>query len=649
VTPDVHIRRLRLKVVQRGAPWLTRDDLKKAGDRMRRVILSDLDDILERVLAGRLGDERIDAVAVDLEFDAVQSGRAVRFGIPHVRAQLTTALARALGNTVADRERARAASRLGGTQASRADAPAEEALAAPAIILALLRDWHAEGCLAGRLALFAPVTIKRWREAVVRALEGRSPAPFSREASVQASLDPALIHPPNGVAARDFGSGPINEATRLAMLVALAAQWAPFRPPPSQLDALLADSSTPLNVLSESGGPPSWRHRARPPTERFEETSRDSPATQIALQATSERSQPLVDAQGAAAGAGAAAESFPSHASIEIALPFLMLGSLHRVGWLSAAAAVLAESSESQHALAFGYALALKALPPPERGWRRAPREIAAASLAAGLTGPPQGAGLAKAERALGEGFSALDAVIADALVRGHDRNVPLLLVAAPPGVALVDPQGMFPVALGPEWNDVMPAALAAGTPLLVDPSLPPAVGAEIDAAGLVFASPGMPTRGEPWDVIFGPGSWRGISNATAELRPAVSNAAARWAHSQGEAREMLSALGPGRPLAPGLEFGALDRTVTLAAAMALGDICWRLAAIDHDAWVEPEPRLGLERFGDLPATVIAAPGGIEVKLPLGPRARDLARAGLLADIDVVPWLGRRRLSFVVG
>ena len=647
--PDVHIRRLRVKVVQRGAPWLTRDDLKKAGDRMRRVILSDLDDILERALAGRLGDEWIDAVAVDLELDAALTDRVPRSGIPHLRARMTTALTHALGRTVAEQGKAPAASSPRVQAGSRPGAPAEEALPARATIFALLQRWHAEGCLAGRLALFAPVTIKRCCEAVVAALEDRAPAPSSREVSAQASLGVALIPPPDGVAALDLGATPINEATRLAMLVALAMHWAPFRPPPLQVDALLAGSSTPSNVLSESGGQSSWRHQVRLPAERFEEKSTDGFATRIASQATSERNEALVDAQTAATGAGPATASLPGRVSIEIALPFLMLGSLHRVGWLSAAAAVLAESSESQHAHAFGYALALKALPPPGRGWRRAPRELSAAALAAGLTEPPQGAGLAKTERTLSDRLSALDAVIADALVRGHDPSVPLLLVAAPPGIALVDPEGLFPVALGLACDDVMPAALAAAAPLLVDPSLPPTICTEIDAAGLVFAVPGMPTRGERWEVLAGPGAWRGITNASAGRRFAVGKAAARWARSQDDARDMLAALGPGRQLAPGLEFGVLDRTVTLAAAMALGDICWRLAAIDQDAWAEPEPRLGLERFGDLPATVITAARQIEVKLPLGPRARDLAAAGVLADIEAVPWLGPGRLSFGIG
>jgi hypothetical protein len=96
----------------------------------------------------------------------------------------------------------------------------------------------------------------------------------------------------------------------------------------------------------------------------------------------------------------------------------------------------------------------------------------------------------------------------------------------------------------------------------------------------------------------------------------------------------------PGRPNDP-----ALDRSLSLAAALALATIAWEL-------WRNREPTdagLALARFGDIPATVRFEEDRVRVRLPLGKRFHDLKDAGLLDDVPRVPWLGFRPVVFSGG
>ena len=87
----------------------------------------------------------------------------------------------------------------------------------------------------------------------------------------------------------------------------------------------------------------------------------------------------------------------------------------------------------------------------------------------------------------------------------------------------------------------------------------------------------------------------------------------------------------------------ALDRSLTLAAAAALGDIAWRL-------WRRREstnPLLSLQRFGDLSARVCFTSQTVKVIVPLGRRSSDLAAHGFLDTVEGVPWLEGRTLEFI--
>ena len=100
-----------------------------------------------------------------------------------------------------------------------------------------------------------------------------------------------------------------------------------------------------------------------------------------------------------------------------------------------------------------------------------------------------------------------------------------------------------------------------------------------------------------------------------------------------------------GRPCTPPQPDHNLDRAVTLAAALGLGDVAWRL-------WRDREPTdptLTLERFGDLGARITFEPETVRVLLPIGQRSADLEAHGFLRPVRRVPWLRDRALVFGRG
>jgi hypothetical protein len=642
MTSDIRIRRLNLKVVQRGAPWLGRDDLKRSGELARKAVLADLDSILERALAGYSGDEQFGTIQVALTLDGALADRVVPFARPQLRAQLATALERATVEALAEQPRPRAPAEptAVGHEAIAQAATVEAELGAPRRLLALLLAWHGEGCLVQRLRLLPEATMARWLQGTASALDALPAAPDSQDRARHTDIAPSLQHQARNDAVPPAGL-PVAGA-RLMALIELAARCSPFRPPASQVASLRV--ATPSSSGSNSATIDAPLEGAG-----TNAAATDNLATPHYAADTPGATDPeTADTPPTLAAPIPLSRALPQRCAIHTALPFLTLGPLGRIGWLATAGALLANKDKGIHAHALGYALALKMLPVPERGWRHAPEHLSAAAFAAGLAEPPPGGSLARMQRTLGQDFPGLDAVLADALVRGHDRRAPLILTPAPPGIALVEPEGQFPLALGTGWRDLKPVALAAAVPLLMDATLPSEICAEIDAAGLAFVAQGTPTRGENWHRITGRGSWRGITNVAPEQRAALIETEARHRQVAEGVRLMLKALGPDRPLARGLESGALDRSVTLAAALALGEICWQLAAIAPAAWAQPEPLLALDRFGDLPGTMIVTPDEMEIRLPLGPRSRDLAAAGLLSDVGLVPWLARR-LRFGIG
>jgi hypothetical protein len=643
-TPDIHLRELELRVVHRGAPWLEREDLMRSGERIRRLILADLERLLGQALAGYAPDAALGEIDLALELGA--GGAQVRLRPNPVPGGVTSTPA---ATAPPPDRRSAGGSATGGplvpspphaisAPAARPNMP-DGAPRGAAALLAILLAWHAEASLARRLALLPEALLVHWRRLLCAALTRSHRPEAAHETPTRAPAATALARGADRSPQRTPAGFPSALAALIA-LVSLVARHAPRHPPVDEIAALAAapvtDSPAPAPAsraidAKPSSATPVSRVSARPAPE-----APDHP-----------RAAPETVA--AAAPLPVLLSARPAIARVENALPLLMLGPLDRIGWLAAAGAALAAADLGEAAAVLGFALALKALPPPARGWRHEPAQLQAAALAAGLAEPVPGARIAALERALGGHLALADAVIADALLRGREAGAPLAVVAGEGWLALVEPEGLFPLALGTCWDEIAAVALAAAAPLVCGPqAAAPDLLQAIDSAGLTFAAHGAPGRDEAWRPLVGRAGWRGMTNAEPALHRRLAGAAT-WAEDEGRALTMLAAFGKDRPLAAAGASGALDRSLTLAATVALGDIAWRLHGADPAAWARPEAGLAFARFADLAAHVDIGAERIEVLLPLGRRARDLAAAGLCADVTAVPWLGGRRLRFAIG
>jgi hypothetical protein len=319
-------------------------------------------------------------------------------------------------------------------------------------------------------------------------------------------------------------------------------------------------------------------------------------------------------------------------------LPFLLAGPLARIGYLDAIGPALAGVDMAEEAPLFAAALAYKVLGATARGWRHEERDTVAAAAFAGLSPPlPDLTGFARRVR---PALPVLDAVLALSLARGHDPGEPLLIMGVADQLALVDAHGMFPIAWASDVAGLLPHWLACGRPpvLVCDSPVPPRCLWDLAAAGVRFMTDVRPLRGDPVSRL----SWR-TPLWTAGL-PDLGLAAALPDHASRLGR-LMRALVVERRAVPLAEDGALERSVTLAAALGLGTIAWMLWR-DRET---PDPVLALTRFADLEASVRFTADAVRVRVPLGRRHSDLLRCGLLSDVPDVAWLGGRTLTFSGG
>lgn len=319
-------------------------------------------------------------------------------------------------------------------------------------------------------------------------------------------------------------------------------------------------------------------------------------------------------------------------------LPFLLAGPLARIGYLDAIGPALTGVDMADEAPLFAAALAYKVLGVTARGWRHDERDTVVAAAFAGLSPPlPDLTGFARRVR---PALPVLDAVLALALARGHDPGDPLLIMGMAGQLLLVDAQGMFPIAWASDVAGLLPHWQACGRPpvLVCDSPVPSGCLWDLAAAGVRFMTDIRPLRGDPVSRL----PWR-TPVWTAGL-PDLGLAATLSGHSL-RLRELVRALVDERRAVPLAEDGALERSITLAAALGLGTIAWMLWQ-DRET---PDPVLALTRFADLEACVRFTAGTVRVRVPLGRRHSDLLRCGLLSDVPNVAWLGGRTLTFSGG
>jgi hypothetical protein len=111
------------------------------------------------------------------------------------------------------------------------------------------------------------------------------------------------------------------------------------------------------------------------------------------------------------------------------------------------------------------------------------------------------------------------------------------------------------------------------------------------------------------------------------------------------EARAFRNDLLLARPAVIRAASPELDRSLTMAAGVAMGTIAWKL----WQSRGRTSPQLALERYADLEGLVRFDARSVKVALPLGRRHQELLDHGLLAPVDGVPWLGGRRVEFGGG
>jgi len=340
---------------------------------------------------------------------------------------------------------------------------------------------------------------------------------------------------------------------------------------------------------------------------------------------------------------------YEGEVSVASALPFLLLGPLTRLGYLQTLTAVLESVDLLPSMPLFATALAYKVLDPPHRGWQRHPTAVPAAATFAALAEAPPEPELAVFAQQVAAYLSPLDAVLTDMLVTGHNPQQPLLLYGteSPQGWLLVDVEGIFPLAWAEAVEVLSPILLRCqASPLLIpQATLNPQLLGQLQSASLGFVTDAPPTRHEQWRHLRQPPSGRWWTNDSSAPASQLTKAAQLLADAAEETALLWQLLALERPSIPVLPDAALDRTLTLTAALALGTIAWTL-------WRERElvvPHLTLTRFRDLDARVCFSPESVRVRLPLGQRYRDLYEHGLLDDVQDVPWFDGRVLQFSGG
>jgi hypothetical protein len=505
------------------------------------------------------------------------------------------------------------------------ETPNEPAAAMDGSVPRLLLRWREQGLLGERLADFPLAVLESWHRYLLN--NAKTPSLDPQRAPLE-EID-ALI----AGAARSVTSVLLDRSTLLRWRIALTVEaMARFDLSPKDLGLRatlqrwfpLEDSEqqTPAIAASHDGNPESIIGEPTAPYSSVAATP----------QAIAHRQPPL------------------SRHTLRItelhapsALPFLLLNPLAQTGWLELLGALMeaAELSIDAHLLAA--ALAYKVSPPPERGWRRNPTAIKTAQAFAATPEPVDEAALVDFAGRAAPHLAPLDALIADSLSRGHDPRQPLLTQRAGSGWALFDCEGVFPIARvdAPEKLIPLIERLSASVILIPRTSAEPELMRMLEAANVGFVTDAAPGRRDNWrrlQTLAGERWWTNHHTAAGEiiraaraLEPVAADGELLW--------EELAVKRLAAPLATAAAF---ERSLALAAGVALGTIAWEL-------WRKREPvapHLALERFSDLDALVCYGERAVTVRLPLGRRFQDLNEHGFLNDVSGVPWLRGRTLRF---
>lgn len=586
---------------------------------------------LSRFMA-RAGDPNAPRVDADLEARVEDAVRA--------------AVARAVAETAHPREKGAAAAETAGTPGRRVGVETAFPL------LALMARWHRAGELVARLRAAPRERLDAWHGALRRAsLDGSYASGMTPivESDVASSVAPEMF---------TIDDDPQSRALRFAMLSAVDVFSRAGRLPRLEpIDAVARPdaASTPGSDRSRSVAD----HDVGPAMPAGDGDVHDATASEeAAASATTPLDHPrhvvrsgvqsFTAARRRATAAASGALREERH--IVSALPFLILGPLSRMGYLDALAATCDAAGRLADVPLAGAALAYKVLGSPARGWRRDAADQIAAATVAGLDAPIEERAIAQLAADLAPHLTIADDELMRALMQGHATDRPMLLQrteGADNGYLLTEIDGIFPVA----WRSSVPgfadiARELSGVTLLV-PALA-ACGdalAAIDAWGWRFITDAPAGRDEPWRALRqlrSPRLWTNDYGTPASELFRQGHLLQAVAERTGEC---WGAVAIKRPSAVQAGDRTFDRSLTLAATVALADIAWTL-------WRDREttdPLLPLMRFADFDARVRFGEDLVHVRVPLGRRHQDLRDHGLLRDVARVPWLDGRTLRFGGG
>lgn len=637
---DVLIQRCSLRIARRGG-WSWGPDPRSL---MRAAMLR-----LPELVAGRLGEmwprevhghaavplrlriplrlDELMALAGDTPASEAAAAMAVERAVAHrVDAVLRTWVEREAGRVAGPAP----ASVEPVPPGSEAPAPDPQRLWAGSV-LAVLLGWERQGSLQAQLLSFTQPALAAWHDDLLRpgGKEAATHDAAEHAAVLRLAGECAILPLPLAPSLRASLVRRITFAVRCAqefrlrpgdplLHQALRAQRALDLPSPGSIDAAPAagDPATPSAAV-RAGHEPALPARTAP---------RTLPAVRP-------------DAWGVT-----------GDIEVASALPFLLLGPLSRTGYLLAVRAVFEAAQQLPRLPCLALALARKVLAPPQRGWLRSAEATTAARAFAGAAAPPADAELAELARQLAGHVSPLDATVAGSLCAGHTAGRPLLLQAARSGAdagwLLFEEEGLFPIAWAARIELLYARLAALGHELLLvpDAAVSGALLDTLDEAGLRFVTDAQPARGQAWRALHRTGL-RAWSNDRQQPAEPLLAAAQRLDGDSQQAEALWRALTTERPGLPVGSEPALERSLALAAALALGTLAWSL-------WRERErvtPLLALQRFCDLSARVSYRADRVEVRLPLGRRFLDLQAARLLDDVPDVPWFDGRPVRFERG
>jgi hypothetical protein len=326
-------------------------------------------------------------------------------------------------------------------------------------------------------------------------------------------------------------------------------------------------------------------------------------------------------------------------------LPYIVLGVLHRLGWLHVASATFRALDLSDRGSVFATALAYKLLPCPERGWHRRDAVVRTAAAFSGVRVPASPHELDSWSRAVAGGLSPLDDFVAGELARGHDSSLPLLVTRVDSRYdrpwLLFDADGCFPVAWEHDEAALRSIIRRFGPCVILvsAEAATPALMRGLAADRRSYVTTATPGRHDDWHRVRGTSCWAGGSQALARR---ILEAAGLLPELLAEALAITRALLHLRPTAPSWQGAELEHTAALAAATGLGALAWTL-------WRQREtvhPLLALGRFENLDGIARTRDAAIEIHPAYGRRYLDLQKHGLLADIPAPPWLDARRIVF---